>query len=97
MVTFPEDVAVTRVTILGNREPSWYDGFTILTGMVEFLDADGKQIWVDENKGVGNRCDFEFMPKEPVKGVRSIRFTSLKDEGDKTVFEDIAVGEFLAD
>ena len=64
--------------------------------MVEFLDSDEKQIWVDENKGVGNRCDFEFMPKEPVRGVGHPVHV-LKDEGDKTVFEDIAVGEFLAD
>jgi hypothetical protein len=96
-VTFPEDVTVARVTILGNREPAWYTGFTILDGMVEFLDADGKQLWVDENTGVGNRSDFEFKPKEPIKGVRSIKFTSLKDEGDKTGFKDIAIGEFMAE
>src|SRR5262245_13794240 len=36
MVTFPKDVTVTRVTIVGNREPSWFDGYTIVTGLVEF-------------------------------------------------------------
>jgi hypothetical protein len=97
MVTFPEDVTVTRVTVLGNREPNWSNGYTILSGMVEFLDADGKQLWADENKGVGNRCDFEFKPEKPIKGVRSIKFTSLKDEGDKNPYDDIAVGELLAE
>jgi hypothetical protein len=49
MVAFPEDVTVAHVTVLGNREPHWFNGYTILNGMVEFLDADGKQLWVDEN------------------------------------------------
>ena len=95
--TFPEDVTVTRVTLLGNREPAWFDDFSVLSGVVEFLDADGKSLWVEEANGEGDRHDYEFKPKKPVKGVRSIKFTSLKDEGDKNGFDDIAIGEFLAD
>lgn len=94
-VTFPQDVTVRRVTILGNREPSWFDGYTILTGMVEFLDAGGKRLWIDENQGVGNRRDFEFKPKKPVVRVRSVKFVSLKDQGDKNPYDDIAIAEFL--
>ncbi len=93
-ITFPEDVKVTRVTIVGNREPSWFEGYTILTGMVEFLDADGKQLWVEENEGVGNRRDFEFKPKKPVAKVRAVKFTSLKDQGDQNPYDDIAIAEF---
>jgi putative intracellular protease/amidase len=95
MITFPQDVLVTRVTIVGNREPAWFDGYTILTGMVEFLDAGGKQIWVDENEGVGNRRDFEFKPEKPVAKVRSVKFVSLKDQGDQNPYDDIAIAEFL--
>jgi hypothetical protein len=97
MLTFPTDVTVRRVTILGNREPSWFDGYTILTGLVEFLDADGKRLWVDENQGVGNRRDFEFRPKKPVAKVRSVRFVSLKDQGDKNPYDDIALAEILVE
>jgi hypothetical protein len=97
MVTFPKDVTVARVTILGNREPAWFDGYTIRSGMVEFLDGAGKRLWVDENEGVGNRRDFEFKPKKPIAHVRSIKFVSLKDEGDKNPYDDIAIAEFLVE
>jgi hypothetical protein len=96
-VAFPEDVTVTRVTLLGNREPDWLDNFSVLSGVVEFLDADGKPLWAEEAKAKGDRRDFEYKPKKPVKGVRSIKFTSLEDEGDKNGFDDIAIGEFLAE
>lgn len=95
MVTFPDDVTITRVSIVGNREPSWFDNFTVLSGMIEYLDADGKRIDADEKDGAGNRRDFEFKPKKPVKKVRSVKFISLKDEGDKNGFDDIAIGEIL--
>jgi hypothetical protein len=96
-VTFPEDVTVKRVTIVGNREPSWFEGYTILTGLIEFQDADGKRLWVDENEGVGNRRDFEFRPKRPVAKVRSIKFVSLKDQGDRNPYDDIAIAEFMVE
>ena len=96
-VAFPGDETVTRVTILGNREAPWADNFSVLSGLVEFFDADGKVLWAEEQKGAGKRYDFEFRPKKPVKGVRSIKFTSLKDEGDKNGYDDIAIGEILID
>jgi hypothetical protein len=97
MVTFPEDVTVARATILGNREPAWFDGYTILKGLIEFLDADGKLLWADENTGVGNRRDFEFKPRKPVAKVRSIRFVSLLDQGDQNPYDDIAIAELLVE
>lgn len=45
----------------------------------------------------GERTDMDVRPKEPVKGVRTIRFTSLKDEGDKNPYDDIAIGEILVE
>jgi hypothetical protein len=94
-VTFPEGVTVKRVTVVGNREPAWYDGYTIVSGLIELHDADGKLLWADENKGVGNRRDFAFVPKKPLAKVRSITFTSLKDQGDKNPYDDIAIAEIL--
>jgi hypothetical protein len=93
MIEFPEDVTVSLVTVLGNREEPFAKGYTILSGKVEFLNAEGKVLFADENKGIGNESDFEFKPKKPVEKVRSIRFTSLKDEGDQNDFKDIAIGE----
>ena len=41
--------------------------------------------------------DFDFVFRLPVSGVRSIRFTSLRDEGKKTEYGDVAIGEFLVE
>ena len=65
-ITFPEDVTVKRVTVLGNREPAWLKGYTILAGSVELLDGDGKRLFYDDNDGIGNFRDFDFKPKKPL-------------------------------
>jgi F5/8 type C domain len=95
MVTFPDDVTVQRLTVLGNREPSYPTGYSVLTGLAEFLDADGKVLWSEERDAAGDGKDFEFKPKELIKKVRAVRFTSRKDEGDQNGSQDIAVAEFL--
>ncbi len=93
LVTFPEDVTVRRLTVLGNRDVTYPTGYSVLTGLAEFLDADGKVLWKEEADGAGNAHDFEFKPKELIAKVRSVRFTSLKDEGDINGSQDIALGE----
>jgi hypothetical protein len=90
---FPEDVTVRRVTILGNREPAWLIGFTILSGRVTLYDKDERELKTVENDGTGNFRDFDFKFDPPIEGVRGVRFTSLKDQGDQTVFKDIAIAE----
>jgi hypothetical protein len=92
-ITFPEDVTVSRVTVLGNREPAWLKGYTILAGSLELLDGDGKRLFYDDNDGIGNFRDFDFKMKKPVGKVRSVRFTSLGDEGDQNPYVDIAIAE----
>jgi hypothetical protein len=94
-IKFPEDVTVNRVSIAGNREPDYPDNFSILSGTVEFFDADGKSLGKEERDAKGKRFDFEFKPKEALKKVRSIKFISVKDQGDQNDFGDIAIGEFL--
>lgn len=90
---FPVDVAVRRVTILGNREPAWLIGFTILSGRVTLYDKDDREITKVQNDGTGNFRDFDFKFDPPIEGVRGVRFTSLKDQGDQTVYKDIAIAE----
>ncbi len=92
-VEFPEDVSIHRVTLLGNREPSFPKGFAILTGKLEFFDKDGKRLHAVEGEGVGDNRDFDFPLKKALQGVRKVRFTSLKDEGDKNGYDDVALAE----
>jgi hypothetical protein len=96
-VEFPQAVTVRRVTLLCNREPPWQVGYTILVGRVELLDKDGKVLYTRDDEVGGERPDMEVRPGKPVTGVHKIRFTSLKDEGDKNPFEDIAIGEILVE
>ena len=96
-VEFPHDVPVRRVTLLSNREPPWQVGYTILVGRLELLDAEGKVLFSRDDELGGERVDMDVRPKEPVKGVRTIRFTSLKDEGDKNPYDDIAIGEIMVE
>ena len=92
-VTFPEDVAVRRVTVLGNREPAWPVGFTILAAGLELLDADGKRLKYEESDGVGDLFDYDFVFAKPIQGVLSIRLMALGDQGKKTQYGDVAIAE----
>jgi len=96
-VEFPHDVKVERITLLSNREPPWQIGYTIRVGRLELLDKDGKILFKQDDELGGERVDMEVRPKEPVKGVRTIRFTSLKDEGDQNPYDDIAIGEIMVE
>ena len=89
--TFPKDVTVRRVTILGNREPSYLIGYGVLNGRLELFDGDGVSIASRELACIGERHDFECAFKTPYTRVRSIRFTSTRDERNSRY---IALGEF---
>ena len=93
-VRFPEDVTVKRVSILGNRDPQWLKGYTILAGTIELFDADGKRLAVNENDGTGRAYDYDWRLKEPVAKVRTVRFNALGDQGKLNPYDDIAIGEF---
>ncbi|HET6576620.1 MAG TPA: discoidin domain-containing protein [Fimbriiglobus sp.] len=79
-VTFPHDVAVRRVTVLGNREPSSPIGYSALVGRLELLDKDGRAVIRAEREGKGDRSDFDFVLSEPFGRVRTVRFTVVKDD-----------------
>ena len=92
-VAFPVDVTIRRVTVFGNREPPWENGYAFLAGRIDLLDADGKVLATEENDGAGKARDFDFPFKDAVGKVRAVKFTALGDEGDKNVHLDVAVGE----
>ena len=79
-VTFPEDVAVRRVTVLGNREPSSPSGYSVLVGRLELLDKDGRAVIRAQREAKGERSDFDFVLSEAFGRVRTVRFTAVKDD-----------------
>lgn len=96
-IDFPEEITVTRVTILGNRDSAWLNGYTILAGALELFDKDGKRLHYEDNEGVGNFRDFDFKLEKPITKVRSVRFWSLGDQGDQNPYDDIAIAEIQID
>lgn len=79
-VTFPHDVAVRRVTVLGNRESSSPSGYAVLEGRLELLDKDGRAVIRAEREAKGDRSDFDFVLSEPFGRVRTVRFTAVRDD-----------------
>ena len=47
--------------------------------------------------GAGKSHDFEFIPERALTRVKTVRFTSLADEGDVNGSGDVALSELLAD
>jgi hypothetical protein len=92
-VTLPRDEKIIRVTIWGNREAPWEKNYSVLAGKLELLDKDGKVLYTKEDEGKGEAKDFDFVLDKPLDGIRTIKFTILGDEGDKSPDRDIALGE----
>lgn len=88
---------VTRVTILGNRDPKYLHGYTIHAGRLELFDATGRRLFATTATGTGNRRDFDFRLPSPVDDVSVVRFSSTSDEGDKNAFGDVAIAEMQID
>ena len=78
--SFPQDVAVRRVTVLGNRDPASPTGYTALVGRLELLDKTGRAVIQAEREGKGDLSDFDFVLSEPFGRVRTVRFTTVRDE-----------------
>lgn len=93
-VTFPEDIAVRRVTVWGNREPRWLTGYSVTVARIEFRDGDGKILCNQRARGSGESFDYDFDLGGTLENVRRIRLVSLSDQGDENPDSDIAIGEF---
>jgi F5/8 type C domain len=90
-LAFPADVTVKRVTILGNREPQYPSGYSVLAGKLELLDEKGKVLESKELKAAGEKFDLDFVIS--AAGVRAIKFTITDDQGDKNGSKDCALAE----
>ena len=91
-VTFPADVAVSRVTVFGNREPGSPMGYTVHAGRLELLDADGRVVIQCEREAKGDRADFDFVLCEPFGRVRTVKFTALRDDTGEQKSQTRCVG-----
>jgi hypothetical protein len=89
--TFPDDVLVRRVTVLGNRDPNYPNGYLILAGKFELLDKDGKVLAEKELKAAGEKHDFDWIVDRPPGKVRAVRFTATQDQKQSSC---VAVSEF---
>ena len=91
-----EDPAPLRtVTILGNRDPSFYDGYAILEGQLDVFDGAGRLATSLSQKSAGERHDFKFELPRNLEGVGALRFTSTRDEGRRNHWGDVAIAEIL--
>lgn len=89
-LTFPDDVKVKRVTVLGNRDPQYPMGYTVSEGTVDLLDDKGKVISSHPMKGAGDKCDFDLILKK-FTSVRAVRFTMTKSENGHCGLGEIQV------
>lgn len=78
-LTFPEDVTVKRVTVLGSRDPANKDGYFVVEGTIELLDRAGKSVSTHDLKAVGEQFDFD-LKLDRFATVRAVRFTATKDQ-----------------
>lgn len=89
-LTFPEDVSIKRVTVLGNRDPQYLTGYTVSEGTVDLLDANDKVVESFELKGAGEKSDFDLILKK-FTTVRAVRFTMTKSENGQCGLGEIQV------
>jgi hypothetical protein len=90
-VTFPEDVKLKRVTVMGNRDPQYVNGYFVTEGTVELLDDKGKVVSSHELKSAGKSHDFD-LKLDKFATVRAVRFTCTKSENGY-----VGLGEFLVE
>ncbi len=90
-LTFPKDVTVKRVTVLGNRDPSFRTGYTVSELTLEFLDAKEKVVSKHPLTAAGDDSDFDLKLDKPAT-VRAVRLTMTK-----SVNGQCALGELLVE
>ncbi|NUO53579.1 MAG: discoidin domain-containing protein [Polyangiaceae bacterium] len=93
-LTFKEPTPVRTVTILGNRDPAFFNGYAILSGQLDVFDASGRLVATITQDSDGQRHDFIFKLPQTAEGVRVLRFTSTRDEGKRNWWGDVAISEF---
>ncbi len=89
-VTFPENVRAKRVTVLGNRDPQYPEGYIALEGKIELLEKDNGVISSHELKATGEKHDFDLILTK-LTTLRAVRLTITKDDGKMSC---VGLGEF---
>jgi hypothetical protein len=92
-VSFSKPITIMRVEILGNRDPNFARGYSLLSGKLELLDASGAVLSASEATAAGEWRDLVVSLPAAVNGVKAIRFTSLRDEGAVNDYGDVALAE----
>jgi WD40 repeat protein len=87
--TFPEDVEIRHVTLLGKREA----GSGVERTIAEFYDQKKELLTQVKGESIGDWRDFDFRPQAPVPGARRVRLKVQPFVGGRP--EDVAVGEVL--
>lgn len=90
-VMFPEDVAIKRVTLMGQRDPQYPMGYFVTEGTIELLDKNDKVVATHEMKGAGEKYDFD-LKLDKFQTVRAVRFTMTKSESGYC-----GLGEFMVE
>ena len=90
-VVFPEDVTVKRVTLMGQRDPTYPTGYTVSEGTIELLDKNDKVIATHDMKAAGEKSDFDLI-LDKFHTVRAVRFTMTKSENGYC-----GMGEFMVE
>lgn len=93
-VTFDRPRPLDRVTVLGNREPKWLQGFSVREATLEVFDDGDRLLASRSASATGDRADFTF-DLGAVERVRRVRLTSTQDDGDRNEWGDIAIGELI--
>jgi hypothetical protein len=84
-----------RITILGNREPSWKTGYSVEQGVLDLFDANGQRAASAILYSQGEGRDFVFVVPDGLRAIATMRFTALKDEGGSNPYGDVAIAEVL--
>lgn len=92
---FPNDVTVSHVSVLGNRNEPWAENFSVNVARIDFLNSNGNLLFSETSRAIGKHKNFDLKLESPLRKVRSIRIVSLQDEGNRNVYADIAIGEVL--
>ena len=88
-LTFPEDVTVTNIEMLGNRDPA--DGFDFLRGMFQLFDSDGNELYNSGDVALAAPDRDINLDVGSIGSVRQFRFTGTADESLSPGFSELRI------
>ena len=81
------------VRVLGNRNPSFPLGYSVLELRMDVLDGEGQVLASEASRSPAPPHDFMFSLRERALEAHGVRLTVLLDEGGKNPYGDVALGE----